>query len=79
MDIWTAAEELDAHLREVACAALTAVGVRRGEGESWIVVYLRRWGVEHTPLLAKLVKDGWRGYPVRIERMGQVRPAAQRD
>ena len=68
MTIYEAAEELNSMLRRTH-AGLVAVGIGEDAGQPSIVVYTRQKKAKELESL----KEGWRGFPVKIERTASPR------
>ncbi len=67
MDLAMAAELLQAQLRESPW--LTAVGVGEEKGTPCIVLYVKKFQGADLDFL----KEGWKGYPVVVRKMGSPR------
>jgi len=68
MTIYEAAEELQAVLRKNH-AGLVAVGIGEDAGHPSIIVYTKQKKSKELEML----KSGWRGFPVRIEKSTRPR------
>ncbi len=70
MTLEQAAKLLHSHLH--GAAWLTAIGVGASEGTPCIVVYVKNLkGVD-----IEFLKDGWKGFPVVVRKMGSPRLVA---